>query len=234
MNIINNLTNVNYKKYNGKRDIRYIVIHYTAGKKDYPGAAYDNTRYFKDVYRGASAHYFVDMSDDIYRCVDDNDIAWHVGDRANTSRGAAFYKKCTNSNSIGVEMVSYYEDVVYKISDKTLKNTALITSYLMKKHLIPIENVICHFDVTGKICPAPWIEDNRCKNKEWEAFLSMVSSINKPFNDIDDHWAKEYIMKLYDYGIVSGDGKGNFYPDRLITRAEAAKMVSDALLILGK
>ncbi len=234
MNIINNLTNVNYKKYVGKRNIKYIVIHYTAGKKDYPGAAFDNTRYFKDVYRGASAHYFADMSSDVYRCVDDNDIAWHVGDKLNTVGGGSFHGKCTNTNSIGVEMVSYYEDGVYKISENTLRNTALITSYLMKKHSIPIENVICHFDVTGKICPAPWIKDNKYKNEEWEFFLSMVNLINKPFNDIENHWAKEYILKLYDYGIVLGDGEGNFYPDRLITRAEAAKMVSDALLILGK
>lgn len=237
MKINKNLTTVNYKKINNRK-IDFIVVHYTAGKKDYDGAAYDNTRYFKDTYRGASAHYFVDCSDTVWQCVEDNNIAWHTGDKNLYSNKAPYNGICTNSNSIGVEMVSYYENGQYAISDKTLDNACKLCAYLLKKYSLDSDKLICHFDVTYKQCPMPFITDNK-KNQLWDKFVktvedNMEEKSTEKFNDIKDHWAKKYIEKLYDYGIVSGDGSGNFRPDDNITRAEAAKMVSDALLILGK
>lgn len=232
MNVIKqNLTDVNYR-YNGNASrIKYIVIHYTAGSRDYPGAAYDNTRYFKDVYRGASAHYFVDSGDTVWQCVEDKHIAWHVGDVNCNSYKAPYYGKCTNTNSIGVEMVSVFRNGQYFIKDETLRNTVLLVYYLMNKYKVPMDRVIRHYDVTGKSCPAPLVDDN-----EWEKYKNMISEVGSMsgFKDIKGHWAEEYIKKLADYGIVCGDEKGNFNPDKPVTRAECAKMISNALLILGK
>ncbi|MCQ1528647.1 S-layer homology domain-containing protein [Lutispora saccharofermentans] len=46
------------------------------------------------------------------------------------------------------------------------------------------------------------------------------------FNDIDGHWAEDYIHKLgCDLGYVNGYGDGTFRPDRNIARAEAAKII---------
>lgn len=46
------------------------------------------------------------------------------------------------------------------------------------------------------------------------------------FNDIDDHWAEEYIHQLgCEYGYVNGFGDGTFRPDRNITRDEATKII---------
>lgn len=46
------------------------------------------------------------------------------------------------------------------------------------------------------------------------------------FNDIDDHWAEDYIHKLgCELGYVNGFGDGTFRPDRYITRDEATKIV---------
>ena len=59
----------NYKRPNSA--IKYLVIHYTSGKGD---TAKANCSYFYSVYRGASAHYFVD-EDSIYQCVLDRDTA---------------------------------------------------------------------------------------------------------------------------------------------------------------
>lgn len=232
MNVIKqNLTDVNYR-YNGNASrIKYIVIHYTAGSRDYPGAAYDNTRYFKDVYRGASAHYFVDSGDTVWQCVEDKHIAWHVGDVNYNSYKAPYYGKCTNTNSIGVEMVSVFRNGQYFIKDETLRNTALLVYYLMNKYKVPMDRVIRHYDVTDKSCPAPLVDDNK-----WNDFKNMISEVGSMsgFKDIKGHWAEEYIKKLADYGIVCGDEKGNFNPDKPVTRAEVAKMISNALLILGK
>ena len=73
-------------------------------------------------------------------------------------------------------------------------------------------------------------------NNEWRKFKNMISEVGSmsDFKDIKGHWAEGYINKLADYGIVCGDEKGNFNPDKPVTRAECAKMISNALLILGK
>jgi len=48
--------------------------------------------------------------------------------------------------------------------------------------------------------------------------------------DMDGHWAKDAVYRLIDRGIVNGikssDGKYNFEPERTVTRAEFAKMLS--------
>jgi hypothetical protein len=48
------------------------------------------------------------------------------------------------------------------------------------------------------------------------------------FNDIYEHWAKSYIEKLYDKGLVQGYEDGGFHPDASINRAELVKMALTA------
>lgn len=63
----------------------------------------------------------------------------------------------------------------------TVKNTVELTKYLMQKYNIPIDRVIRHYDVTGKICPEPYVRDetawsdfkNRLTNKEDEPMTSQ-------------------------------------------------------------
>ena len=78
---------------------KYIVIHYTGNSTD---SAKGNANYFKSINRGASAHYFVDASS-VYEVVDPTNTAWAVG----VKYGAApYWGKCTNGNSISIEMCS--------------------------------------------------------------------------------------------------------------------------------
>lgn len=160
MEIHKNLTKTNYNE-RSSRSIQYIVIHYTSNKND---TAYNNTQYFKTEYRGSSAHYFID-NDEIWQCVEDKNIAWHCG--------SSSYKhpKCRNANSIGIEMcTSYNSSNGYYISDKTTKNTVYFTKQLMEKYNIPAENVIRHYDVTGKNCPAPWVTNP----SKWNDFKQQI------------------------------------------------------------
>lgn len=71
MEINVNLTLVN-RNTRKTRDIRYIVIHYVGATS----SAKANSNYFKYIYRGASAHYFVD-DNSIYQVVREKDISWH-------------------------------------------------------------------------------------------------------------------------------------------------------------
>lgn len=176
MEIKQNLTTINYNSMSNKVN-KYIVIHYTGNSTD---TAYNNTKYFKSVYREASAHYFVD-DNNIYQCVQDKDKAWHCGDSLKSGNGGSFYKKCTNSNSIGVEMCC----TNYDISAKTEANTIELVKYLMNKYNIPVSNVIRHYDVTNKMCPKPFVNDS----SRWVNFknklggTSTVTSNNSSSND---------------------------------------------------
>jgi hypothetical protein len=55
---------------------------------------------------------------------------------------------------------------------------------------------------------------------------SVTPGKNEVFSDIVSvSWAKEYITKLYDAGVINGDGNGLFYPERNVTREEFVKML---------
>ena len=59
--------------------------------------------------------------------------------------------------------------------------------------------------------------------------VSAVQVHAASFSDIDDHWAKDYILDAADKNIISGYPDGTFLPDKPVTRAEFTKMVNNAL-----
>ena len=163
----------NRSNYGGKRkrtDIRYIVIHYTANDGD---SAEANGRYFQTRVTGTSAHYFVDNTE-IVLSVPEESTAWAVGGKkypsADSTGCGKWFGKCTNKNSISIELCDTMRDGKYDFSEKTLANAALLCRELMQKYHIPLENVIRHFDVVGKICPAPFVEDAAA----WEKFKERM------------------------------------------------------------
>ena len=160
MEIKDYLTTSNFTKRNNKKN-EYIVIHYVGAVS----SALNNAKYFKTTYRGASAHYFVDEKD-IYRVVEDKDNAWHCG--------ASKYKhaKCRNSNSIGIEMCCFKNGNTIDVSDKVVARTIELVKELMAKYNIPAENVLRHYDVTGKNCPAPMVSNE----VRWNDFKSKLTT----------------------------------------------------------
>lgn len=155
-------TKVNYTAGNSGR--KYIVLHYTGNKTD---TAKANANYFRSVNRGASAHYFVDASS-VYEVVSPSNTAWAVGRKYGN---APYWGKCTNSNSISIEMCS----TGGKISDATFANAVSLTKSLMSKYGIPAANVIRHYDVAAKACPgwSGWIPPNETI---WKKFQSNLKS----------------------------------------------------------
>lgn len=151
----------NYGAYRNPANIKYIVWHYTANDGDSDEA---NAKYFKTANRKASAHYFVD-DDSITISVPETYVAWSVGgsrySNYKTTGGASLYKICTNANSINIELCDTQKNGTYNVSEKTLENAITLTKQLMDKYDIPITNVIRHFDVTGKSCPAYFVENNK-------------------------------------------------------------------------
>lgn len=158
--------------YGSSRDlskIKYLVIHYTGNDGD---SDEGNANYF-NAYRGVSAHYFVD-DDSVTQSVPDGCEAWAVGGAkwadCHKTGGGKFYNKCVNRNSISVELCDTVRDGKYGFTEKTLENAAELCRMLVDRYKIKPENIIRHFDVTGKTCPAPFVHNE----KAWEAFKERI------------------------------------------------------------
>ena len=155
----------NYGGNRSEDDIKYIVIHYTGNDGD---TAANNCRYFQGTNRDASAHYFVDGGEYVYKSVPVKSVAWSVGGFYSQSGGAgSYYKKCTNANSISVEMCNCVKSVPDDVFDQTVE----LTRFLMDKYNVPPSRVIRHWDVNGKECPARWIGKS---NDGWDKFKRAI------------------------------------------------------------
>ncbi len=140
-----------------KSKIEFIVIHYTGNNGD---SALGNCNYFSKPNRNASAHYFVD-EDEIWQSVLDEDIAWHCG-----TKGKYYHNKCRNSNAIGVELCSRKDaNGNYYFKNETVDLATKLVKELMNKYSIPVENIIRHYDVAHKVCPAPFVNNEIAWNK---------------------------------------------------------------------
>lgn len=148
-------------------NIKYIVIHYTANSGS-TATAKGNANYFKNCPRKASAHYIVDENNTVYQCVPDINAAYAVGD----SGHGKMKNIVTNGNSISIEMVSHTNSSgVYYIPESTIQRTVELTKFLMKKYNIPVKNVYRHYDVTKKLCPAPFVNSP----SQWTSFKNRLT-----------------------------------------------------------
>lgn len=195
----------NRQNYGGARtasQIKYIVIHYTANDGDHDEG---NANYFKNNVVKASAHYFVD-DDSITISVPDLFTAWAVGGTkwkdCATTGGGTMYGKITNANSISIEMCDTQKDGTLKATEKTMANTAALVKDLMKRYNVPIENVYRHFDVTGKHCPAYFMN-----HTAWAEFKERLK--DDPALKGIPEWALPTVKKLIAHGSLKGDSKGD-------------------------
>lgn len=187
--------------------VRYIVLHYTAGNGD---TARNNCDYYHRVGGlQASAHYFVDEHGAM-QSVRECDTAWHCGARA------YWHPECRNGNSIGIEMCSRKRaDGSYYILPETVANAAALAREIMQRYGIDTDHVLRHYDVTGKRCPMPWVDDPA----QWTAFLAMLTPEHPNeeedddmtrYNKIEDvpDWAQDTVRALMDAGALKGDEHG--------------------------
>lgn len=193
MDITKLLTKHNFQNSNrSKNNIKYIVVHYIGGIS----SAKNNAEYWSSRYTGNSAHYIVGHEGEVYQVVEDKNIAWHCGAKSYQ------HPLCRNSNSIGIEMCVrkkdkthlYASDKDWYFEDVTVKTTIELIKKLMDKYDIPSENVIRHYDVTGKICPAPYVHFP----EQWKAFQSQLG-VTKPVaneNKNSNDKTKELIKSL--------------------------------------
>ena len=163
-----------------------LVYHYTAnfnqGADDIANARYFGRAYEHDngrieekgtdrefVY--ASAHYTVDQ-DSVQMCIPENEVAYHVGAYSYTALANRLFSTSPNNHTIGIELcVNAGNDW-----DKTCELGIELGADIMIRNNIPIEMVLRHYDITGKNCPAPFVNLNiREVDPRWVEFKNKLA-----------------------------------------------------------
>lgn len=142
------------------RKVRGIVVHYTAN----PGTdAVANRNYFnnleeinkdreKKIY--ASSHFVIGLEGQIVQCIPLDEIAYASNDR--------------NSDTISIECC--HPDKSGEFNKATLTALKELVTYLCIKYHLSTEDIIRHYDVTGKLCPLYFVEHE----DEWNSFKEEI------------------------------------------------------------
>ena len=135
-----------------QKDIQYIVVHWVGNANT---SATANRNYFNNLAKthstSASSHYIIGLNGEIIRCIPDDEVAFHSGSYS------------MNRKSIGIE--DCHPDWNGKFTDDTYNALVELCADLCKKYEISINNVIRHYDVTGKNCPKYYVEHQDEWNK---------------------------------------------------------------------
>lgn len=137
-------------------EITGIVIHYTAN----PGSTAQNNRdYFnglKDSHETeASSNFIVGLDGEIIQCVPTWEMAY-----ASNSR---------NIDTVSIECC--HPDETGKFTDETYRSLVQLTAWLCVKFDLTEDQVIRHYDVTGKNCPKYFVENEDA----WAQFKEDVA-----------------------------------------------------------
>ena len=123
--------------------INGIVIHYTANPKS---TAKQNRDYFeglKDSHETkASSHFVVGIKGEIVQCIPSSEISY-----ASNSR---------NSDTLSIECC--HKDKSGKFTKETYQSLVELVGWLCQRFGLTSEQVIRHYDVTGKNCPKYFVE----------------------------------------------------------------------------
>lgn len=138
--------------------IQNIVIHYTAN----PGTtAKQNRSYFeglKDTQETrASSHFIVGLEGEIVQCVPTREVAYASNDR--------------NSDTVSIETCHWAEEGIY--TEETYQSLVQLTAWLCEKFGLTEEDVIRHYDITGKTCPKYFVDNEDA----WKTFKKDVKNV---------------------------------------------------------
>lgn len=243
LTVSEHLTLVNYGPGGAGRGVEYLVVHYVGAT----GSARQNAEYYHSVYRGASAHYFVDFDGSVVRVVADRDVAWHCG----TQRGYR-HPRCRNHNSIGIELCVRNDrgntqdtgpDAGWYFEPETLDAARRLLRVLMDQYGIPRDHVLRHYDVTGKRCPAPFC-NGQLSWAEFKAAIPGATEEQEEMEMTDEEfeqrmarylgaqaardgapWSQDARAWAVAEGLIRGDGAGGMGWGRAVTVEQLAAVL---------
>ena len=126
-----------YLKKRLKKEIRFIIFHYTGMKSEKAAI-----RKLTDIQSQVASHYFITHTGKIITLVPDLYTAWHAG----ISSWKDF--KSLNKNSIGIEITNPGHQFGYrKFSKKQINSIINLSKLLIKKYKIDKKNFLGHSDI---------------------------------------------------------------------------------------
>lgn len=130
-----------------------VVVHYVGN----PGTtARQNHSYFQNLARSgetyASSHFLIGLEGEIIQNVPLDEVAYCSSQR--------------NGDTISIECCHPEEDGAF--TPETYDSLVKLVKWLMDQYGLETDQVIRHYDVTGKECPVYYVRHP----KEWEAFLA--------------------------------------------------------------
>ena len=119
-----------------------IAVHYVGNAGS---TAKANRHYFQNLKdtqnRYVSSHFIVGLQGEVIQCIPLNEWSY-----------------CTNqANGYSISIECCHPDTTGKFTEATEKSLAELCAYLCHKfNLNPMDDIIRHYDVTGKQCPLYW------------------------------------------------------------------------------
>ncbi len=120
--------------------LRNIVIHYVGNPST---TAQENHDYFNKERTKVSSHFIIGLDGEIIQCVpiDEESAA----------------SNWRNKDTISIEVCHPYEDG--KFNNATYNSLIKLTSWLCYTFYLDEDDVIRHHDITGKLCPLYYVEN---------------------------------------------------------------------------
>lgn len=148
-----------------REEINGIVIHYTAN----PGStAKQNRDYFEGLKdtktTKASSHFIVGLEGEIIQCIPTGELAYASNDR--------------NVDTIAIECC--HPDETGEFTDATYASLVELTAWLCGKFQLATEDIIRHYDVTGKPCPLYFVDHEDA----WSQFKEDVDAYITKYGEI--------------------------------------------------
>ena len=144
-------------------EVNGIVVHYVANPCS---TARENRNYFEQLkdQTGSSAtsvssHFVIGLEGEVVQCVP----LWEV----------AYASNNRNSDTISIECC--HPDETGKFYDSTYDSLVNLCAYFCRQFELKPEDVIRHYDVTGKICPKYFVDHEDA----WEQFHKDVKDAMK-------------------------------------------------------
>lgn len=171
---------ISYGAERSLNSVKYVCIHYTGNSGDSAaGNASYFSRYGDGNTRNAGAHYFVDQRGAIYQTIKLDRVAWAVGGFVSKANGgASLYGKCTNSNSVSIELC----DCATKDPSAAMIASVKQVIKAIRKQCPNAKTVCRHFDCSGKSCPARMTDETNAGRKRWADFLVAIGEKKESIN----------------------------------------------------
>lgn len=143
-----------------------IAVHYIGN----PGTTADaNRNYFQNNNNDVSSNYIIGLDGEILCCIPDEEVAW-----------------CTcQANSWSVSVECCHPDSTGKFNDRTYQSLVELCAYLCRKYGLDENDIIRHYDVTGKVCPKSFVPESKGgtddnSNSAWKKFKADVKNRLEP------------------------------------------------------